>query len=137
MSALRPTTATGIRSADDDLLTIDSVMAASRVPWGIVCYHSQQAGEKLLKALLVFQDRTPQRIHDLGALLTSCRGVDPEAAVSADDCDLLSDYAVTARYPEDVPPAAEEPRAAVTAARRVQAAILSRPPPDVRSADTE
>jgi HEPN domain-containing protein len=117
-----------IRSADDDLLTVDSVMAAFRVPWGIVCYHSQQAGEKLLKALLVYHGSTPQRTHDLGALLTSCREVDPEVGVSADDCDLLSDYAVTARYPEDIPPSEDEARAAVAAARRIQAGILSRLP---------
>lgn len=114
-----------IRSAEDDLLTIDGVMAAGRVPWDIVCYHSQQAGEKLLKAFLVYHGHTPQRTHDLR---TSCLEADPEVGVSVEDCDLLSDYAVTARYPEDIPPSEDEARAAVAAARRIRAGILSRLP---------
>jgi HEPN domain-containing protein len=117
-----------IRTAEDDLLTIESVMAGSRVPWSIVCYHAQQAGEKLLEALLVYHGRTPQRTHDLGALLTSCREIDADVKVSAEDCDLLSDYAVSARYPEDMPPTEDEARTAVAAARRIHAAILARLP---------
>ncbi len=117
-----------LRNAEDDLLTIEILTSASRVPWSIVCYHAQQAGEKYLKAFLVFHGRTPFRTHDLGVLLQECLTIQPNLALSEDDCDALSDYAVTARYPEDSPPAEDEAREAAAAALRVRTGVLARLP---------
>ena len=35
--------------AEHDLLNIENNLAAARVPWDTVCFHAQQAAEKLLK----------------------------------------------------------------------------------------
>lgn len=42
-----------LEKADNDLLNIDNNLSATTIPWDTVCFHSQQAAEKLLKALLV------------------------------------------------------------------------------------
>lgn len=103
---------------------------AQRVPWDTVCFHSQQAGEKFLKAFLVYHGRTAPHIHELIPLLAECRDIDSSLEVSETDCRNLSRYAVVARYPADLFSATEEEaRPLVEAARRVRAAVLSRLPP--------
>ncbi len=42
-----------LAKADHDLLNIDNNLSAARVPWDTVCFHAQQAAEKLLKAFIV------------------------------------------------------------------------------------
>jgi HEPN domain-containing protein len=39
--------------AANDLLNIDNNVRSAAVPWDTVCFHAQQAAEKLLKGLLV------------------------------------------------------------------------------------
>lgn len=61
-----------LEKADSDLLCIENNIAASRVPWDAVVFHAQQAGEKVLKALLVAAGATVPRTHDLVACSPSC-----------------------------------------------------------------
>ncbi|MBM4080999.1 MAG: HEPN domain-containing protein, partial [Planctomycetes bacterium] len=42
-----------VGKADNDLLNVRNNLAAERVPWDTVCFHAQQAAEKMLKAFLV------------------------------------------------------------------------------------
>lgn len=46
------------RKAEHDLLNIQNNLAASNVPWDTVCFHAQQAAEKLLKAFLIHHGTT-------------------------------------------------------------------------------
>lgn len=69
-----------LRSGKEDRLNIANNLDAESIPWTTVCFHSQQAAEKYLKALLVFHRRVPPRIHDLVALLTQCVELDAELA---------------------------------------------------------
>ncbi|MHB1046373.1 MAG: HEPN domain-containing protein [Thermoanaerobaculia bacterium] len=62
-----------LEKADSDLLCIENNVAASRVPWDAVVFHAQQAGEKVLKALLVAAGAPVPRTHDLVALLSLVR----------------------------------------------------------------
>lgn len=112
--------------AEEDFLNIENNLASERVPWGSVCFHAQQAGEKLLKALLLSRDQPPTRLHDLVALLERCVAIEPRLAEIEDDCRLLSLYAISARYP-DMPARLErEPAlAAVAAMRRVRERVLA------------
>lgn len=41
-----------VQKAQNDLLNIENNLAASRTPWDTVCFHAQQAAEKILKAFL-------------------------------------------------------------------------------------
>lgn len=52
-----------LAKADNDLLAGQHLLSAG--PYDIVCFHAQQAIEKLLKGLLAFYDQPPPRTHDL------------------------------------------------------------------------
>lgn len=109
-----------IAKADNDLLNIRNNLNAERVPWDTVCFHAQQAAEKMLKAFLVSRDLTAPRTHDLIALLADVAGADASMATLEDDCRLLTPYAVMLRYPgacENLPE--EEARQADAAAQRI------------------
>jgi HEPN domain-containing protein len=48
-----------ISRAENDLLNL----AAQEIPWDTICFHSQQAAEKYLKAVLVFHAQPVPRTH--------------------------------------------------------------------------
>lgn len=87
-----------LRKADHDLLNIQNNLAAKDIPWDTVCFHAQQAAEKVLKAFLVARGHDLSKTHDLVALLTPlcrvrcrscCLGVGlPEADVLRRGCPL-------------------------------------------------
>lgn len=77
MSAPESNYADWIAEPDSDFLNIENNLSAERVPWDTVCFHGQQAAEKLLKAFLAYHGRPLLRTHDLIALLTVCVEIDP------------------------------------------------------------
>ena len=52
-----------ISRAENDLLNVRNNLAAQEIPWDTICFHSQQAAEKYLKAVLVFYDQPIPRTH--------------------------------------------------------------------------
>lgn len=80
-----------VAKADHDLLNIRNNLVADDVPWDTVCFHAQQAGEKLLKAYLLARGMAPERTHDLVKLLSGCtRSTRPSMILSrsASSCRL-------------------------------------------------
>lgn len=116
-----------IEKAENDLLNIENNLAAERVPWDTVCFHAQQAAEKLLKAFLVHHGHLPPKTHDLLFLLRSCMKLDPTLSLLDEDCRGLNAYDAGVRYPRRAIREGEARRMA-EAARRVRAAILERLP---------
>ncbi len=115
-----------LRKADHDLLNIDNNLAARDIPWDTVCFHAQQAAEKVLKAFLVARGRDLSKTHDLVALLTLCVECDPSLTVLESDCRKLTSYGIAARYPDDLfEPSEADGRDMVAAAHRVRARILT------------
>lgn len=115
-----------LRKADHDLLNIQNNLAAIEIPWDTVCFHAQQAGEKVLKAFLVFQGCDLSKTHDLVALLARCVEYQASLAGLESDCRTLTSYGVAARYPDDLfDPGETDGREVVAAAHRVRAAILA------------
>lgn len=115
--------------AENDLLNVENNLAATRVPWDTVCFHAQQAAEKLLKAFLVFHGQEPPRTHNRVALLVDCSTVDASLTMLEAECRNLTYFAVSARYPGEIAePTEGDGRTMVAAARRVQAAVLARLP---------
>ncbi len=86
-----------------DLATAEAGLADWRVPARNVAFHAQQTVEKSLKAALIFDGKTAPKMHDLDQLRDRLstgwrvRKTHPDLA-------RLSQYAVEARYPDDVPP---------------------------------
>ncbi len=111
--------------AEHDLLNIENNLAAAQVPWDTVCFHAQQAAEKLLKAFLVFHHQIPPRTHDLIVLLTGCVWIEEKLRLLENDCQQLTYYAVSVRYPSDLfEPEEEDGRSLVDAALRVREEVL-------------
>jgi HEPN domain-containing protein len=71
-----------------------------------VCFHSQQAVEKALKAIL--DARRGERAHSLEALLLHDPGVRDELARWRDACRYLDVFYAMTRYPDALPGAGSE-----------------------------
>ncbi len=78
-----------------------------------ICFHSQQAAEKALKALLIALDVRPPRTHDIRALVALVSNAFPDLLDALTPVVDLTDYAVEIRYPDEwyVPKTAETERA--------------------------
>jgi HEPN domain-containing protein len=67
--------------------------------WDAVCFHAQQAVEKLLKALLQQQDVVFPKTHDLGDLLERLLLTFPQLTTLKDSLEWLTTFAIQVRYP--------------------------------------
>jgi HEPN domain-containing protein len=106
--------------AANDLLSADNNLKAEEVPFDVVCFHCQQAVEKLLKAFLVASGHAAPRTHDLLLLLEAVLQISPAAEMLRDELALLMPYAVEVRYPDEwFEPSAEDVQEARQAADRV------------------
>ena len=81
-----------------DLDSAQFLLGMRPVPVEIICYHCEQAAEKLLKAVLVAADVEPPKTHDLIQLCKKCAELDEEYEALADSCIELSPYGVQVRY---------------------------------------
>lgn len=88
--------------AESDLLCVRNEVAAEETPWGLVCYHAQQAAEKYLKGFLVHHGRPYKLTHDLEVLLTLCAEVDAALLRLEDECERLTASAAFSRYPCEI-----------------------------------
>jgi HEPN domain-containing protein len=87
--------------AKSDLLNADNNLAADRVPYDTVCFHCQQAAEKLLKGFLVAQGCQYPITHNLFVILDKVVEYDGFAESLRETLALLNPYAVEVRYPGD------------------------------------
>lgn len=111
---------TWIAKAENDLLNIRNNLSAEQVPWDTICFHAQQAAEKMLKAFVVSRGQTVSRTHNLEALLAEAVAAGGPLAALEADCRLLTPYAVMLRYPGAMgEPSEPEARQAAAAAERI------------------
>jgi HEPN domain-containing protein len=107
--------------AANDLLSADNNLKAADVPFDVVCFHCQQAAEKLLKAYLIAKKRPAPRTHDLLLLLEETLKIDVDAEPLRDQLALLMPYAVEIRYPDEwFEPSKEDAEEASLAAQKVR-----------------
>ena len=64
-----------------------------------LCYHAQQAAEKSLKAVLIYYSVSAPRTHNLGTLIDLLAEY-TDISESIRDVAILTEYAVSSRYPE-------------------------------------
>lgn len=89
-----------LAKAESDLLAARRLLAAGG-PFDAVCFHSQQACEKALKAVLAGAEREIPRTHNLEDLQASCVLLLAEPGASglrSLDLSELTPYAVETRY---------------------------------------
>lgn len=78
--------------AKNDILDADNNLASRNVPFNMVCFHCQQAAEKMLKAFLAARGVPPPHVHDLLALLTHVLRLDFSAEALRDPLASLNPY---------------------------------------------
>lgn len=118
-----------LAKAENDLLCIHNNLNDDRIPWDAICFHAQQAAEKLLKAYLVARGLIVPRTHDLLMLLGRCAEISQRFTTLQSECSLLNPYSVELRYPGSAPePRETDGRAALLAAERIRTFILTEIP---------
>lgn len=90
-----------IRIAERDLLTARQGLEADELITDTTCFHCQQASEKYLKAFLVKKQIEFTKTHNIMSLLNLCAKVDDSFKKELSEADVLTDYAVEIRYPDD------------------------------------
>lgn len=73
-------------------------------PIEIICYHSQQAAEKAIKALILYfgAEGGMPKLHDLSFLLGQIKNKTAVDEKYYDYADTLSPYGVVVRYPNEL-----------------------------------
>jgi HEPN domain-containing protein len=112
--------------AEGDLAVAEHEMQRSEPVYHTVCFLSQSAAEKFLKAFLISRGWSLEKTHDLVQLLGRCADYDAELAGMIAEGALLNEYIVAGRYPGDI--AAEqigsgEAREALEAGQRIRAMV--------------
>ena len=106
-----------LRYAEEDLRAAEASLLLPGVQPRHVCWLAQQATEKALKAILIFEQLDYPRRHDLDLLF----GLIPAGwSVKHEQADLacLTEWSVEARYPGDWPAATDQDaRLAIDTAR--------------------
>jgi|SRR3989304_8736638 len=93
-----------IARADDDLLNAQSIFKHKDGTPVAVCFLSQQAAEKYLKALLLFYSGDYLKTHDLNQLATLIKAYNESILNElSEELILLSPYYIATRYPADIP----------------------------------
>lgn len=91
------------RLAEMDLATAHHMFETYRpIPVEIVCFHSQQTAEKMLKCFLVYNETEPPKTHDLQTLLEMCIEIETGFNSIYKEAALLTRYAVLPRYPAEI-----------------------------------
>ena len=106
-----------------DLDSAQFLLGMRPVPVEIICYHCEQAAEKLLKAVLVAADVEPPKTHDLIQLCKKCTELDEEYEALADACIELSPYGVQVRYPSNLDLNEDDMQCALNMCRCIDAAV--------------
>ncbi len=86
-----------IAKAMSDLKIAGTESGTEQPATDAVCFHYQQASEKLLKAWLLWKDQQPIRTHNIEVLLAACERID-ESFADLRPAEALTPYAVEIRY---------------------------------------
>ncbi len=95
-----------LRKAAIDYQTFQLIDSHQKNLREAAAFHAQQAVEKWLKALLIYQDQQPPRSHDIEVLLELLRPYynEFEEPTWVRMAESLSDYGVDVRYVDEVNP---------------------------------
>ena len=92
-----------IRLAEMDLATAHHMFETFHPqPLEIVCFHSQQAAEKIVKCYLVSKGIEPPKTHDMQVLIEMCIELDNTFNEIYVEATTLTNYAVRLRYPTEL-----------------------------------
>lgn len=123
-----------LNKARQDMELVEYLVSQGAGHFNAVAFHSQQAAEKYLKALLVYHQVEFPKTHNLGKLLDFLRGPDAPLAESLRGITVMNPYGVDVCYPDDAPEVTSDKAAeAAKLAATVRDAVLAAVPDDVRN----
>jgi len=105
-----PEVAAWISKADEDMAVVVTLREHASHLDAAICFHCQQAAEKMLKALLVSLGEVPPHTHDLATLVERSAVHLPIVEDLLTDATYLSPFAVLPRYPVAPSPGIEPER---------------------------
>ena len=106
------------RAEEDYQLSVSALRHKQPLTYGAT-FHDQQCAEKYLKALLLFNNVSFPRTHDLAALSDLCQHTGIILPINDDELERLSAYAVEVCYP-GMQPTVEEAKDALRIAAIVR-----------------
>ena len=112
-----------IDKAEGDYLTATREVDADPPNYDAACFHAQQCIEKLLKALLIENEQTPPKTHDLPTLAGLLSPVQTGWDWPIEELRLLTRAAVTFRYPGECA-GSEEASAVLEVCKRARHRLL-------------
>jgi HEPN domain-containing protein len=118
-----------VAKANNDLKNAEIILTSpvESPPLDTVCFHCQQAAEKLIKAFLILSEQTFPFTHNLADLVAVCIQVDPAFATIQRKAEILTPFAVEIRYPDDFyMPTREEAEEAFSIANEIKEFIVVR-----------
>lgn len=71
-------------------------------PLEIICYHCEQAAEKMLKGVLLSYGADLKKTHDLGLLAEELSTLVQVEDCYYEICDNLTPYGIAVRYPQEM-----------------------------------
>ena len=92
-----------IDHAEDDFNAAGKLLRGKKPSIYGACFHAQQCAEKYIKAMLVVKVQRFPMTHDLVILNTLLQQAGIDMMISEDLLELLSSYAVRARYSGETP----------------------------------
>jgi HEPN domain-containing protein len=117
-------TARWLAKAAEDLRAAEVDLAAAPPLLADAGFHCQQAAEKAMRGLFVFDAETFGKTHDLRALGDRLLARHPELARHVDDVAALTEYAWRFRYPGELfDPPEDEVRESLAAAASLVSAV--------------
>jgi HEPN domain-containing protein len=93
-----------LSKAEEDFHLAKELMERERISYNPVGFHSQQAAEKYVKALLTRHQIPFPKTHDIEELLVLAEKAVPGLHAELRRAETLSPYGVEIRYPGDRPP---------------------------------
>jgi HEPN domain-containing protein len=118
-----------LKKAENDLKNVKNNFTVKEkdIPTDTVCFHCQQAGEKYLKAYLIFAGIRFPATHSLADLVALCSENDPMFKEIIEKAESLTPFAVEIRYPDDfIVPTIEETKEAYETAKEIREFVLKR-----------
>lgn len=109
--------------ANHDIQAVELLMNEGATD--VICFHLQQAAEKILKAYLQANSVDFPRTHDLDALLDICSETTDRFEPYRDRLEVFIPYAVMLRYDLDYDPTREEARSGLLLVHEVRASLMA------------
>jgi HEPN domain-containing protein len=122
-----------LEKARRDLVTAKNSLDSSEPFADIICFHTQQAGEKYIKAYLVWREIDFPWTHSLEDLLLLASKADSAFTMLISDANLLTPYAVEVRYGESDEPLITDAKKAIEIAKQIRDFVLDKLPDEVKS----